>query len=186
MATIKKIAVIGPESTGKSTLCEQLAIHYDTVWCPEFAREYLTKWGPKYSYGDLVHIARTQLEQEDLYLQLAKDIANIEEKPVHPYFIDTEMTVMKVWSEFVFGRVDPFIASQFKERSYDLYFLCDIDLEWTDDPLREYPHLEDRQALFGIYSNLMKEQDTPWYVISGKEEDRLATAIQKVEELLKN
>ena len=67
MRQLKKIVVIGPESTGKSTLCEQLANHYQTQWCQEFAREYLLKNGTDYSYDDLLTIAKGQLALEDKY-----------------------------------------------------------------------------------------------------------------------
>ena len=99
---IKKIVVIGPESTGKSTLCEKLAAHYNTLWVPEYAREYLEKHGTDYTYEDLLPIAKGQIELEE-------EITN--QQAVHspltthhsPLFIDTDMYVMKVWAEYVFN-----------------------------------------------------------------------------------
>lgn len=91
---LKKIVILGPESTGKSTLCEQLASHYNTLWCPEYAREYLLKNGMSYSYDDLLTIAKGQLNLED------KKVSAVQDKPF--VFIDTDMYVMKVWCEFVF------------------------------------------------------------------------------------
>src|SRR5687768_15754768 len=113
MNDLKKIVIIGPESTGKSTLCKQLAQHYNTLWCPEFAREYLLKNGMNYTYDDLLHIARGQVELEEVYIQLA--IANWQLANSFPgsqvtshspqlLFIDTDMWVLKVWCEFVFGK----------------------------------------------------------------------------------
>lgn len=185
MADIKKIVVIGPESTGKSTLCEQLAQRFQTIWCPEFAREYLTQWGPSYSEQDLLHIARTQLELEDAYAELAREVAELHGKEIHPYFIDTDMYVMKVWSEYVYDQANPFILEQISSRKYDLYLLCDIDLEWKADPLREYPDIEDRRKLFDIYRELLENQPVPWLTISGSEEQRLLGAIPAVQEILK-
>ena len=77
---LKKIAIIGPESTGKSTLCRQLAKHYDTLWCPEYAREYLLLHGTQYSYDDLLTIARGQVELEEKYIQLLVKSSESKEK----------------------------------------------------------------------------------------------------------
>ena len=95
---LKKIVVIGPESTGKSTLCKQLAQHYNTVWCPEFAREYLLTNGTNYSYDDLLTIAKGQLALEEEYSRMITNSHS-------PLFVDTDMYVMKVWCEFVFDNV---------------------------------------------------------------------------------
>ena len=168
---LKKIAIIGPESTGKSTLCEQLADHYNTLWCPEYARGYLLKNGKNYSYGDLLIIAKEQLKMEDEY-------ANKEPSLL---FIDTDMYVMKVWSEFVFNKCHPFILQQIVERKYDLYLLCNVDLPWVADELREYPDLETRKKLYSIYKDIMINQPAPWKEISGSNEERLQNAIKAVD-----
>lgn len=118
---MRKIVVIGPESTGKSTLCAQLAEHYRTCWCPEFAREYLKERGGKYNYADLLNIAHGQLELEDTLLMEARNGF---------YFIDTDMYVMKVWCEVVFEQCHTWILKQIALRQYDLFFLCDVDLPW--------------------------------------------------------
>jgi NadR type nicotinamide-nucleotide adenylyltransferase len=170
---IKKIVVIGPESTGKSTLCEQLAAHFGTQWCPEFAREYLLTHGTNYVYADLLTIAKGQLAMENEYTKKNGDLL----------FIDTDMYVMKVWSEFVFGDCDPFILQQIVERKYDLYLLCNTDLPWVKDELREYPDLETRRKLYLIYQDLMINQSIPWVDISGDYDTRLQKAITAVEEL---
>ena len=99
-------------------------------------------------------------------------------------FIDTNMYVMKVWCEFVFGTCHSWILEQIVERTYDLYFLCDIDLEWVKDELREYPDRESREQLFHIYKDSMMNQHVPWVVINGSYEKRLRTAITAVDQLL--
>jgi nicotinamide riboside kinase len=103
MPAIKKIVVIGPESTGKSTLCEQLAHVFDTTWCREYAREYLLEHGMDYSFEDLLTIAKGQTRLEDDCLtELVHRQRADANKEAHLVFIDTDQWVMKVWSEFVF------------------------------------------------------------------------------------
>lgn len=172
---MKKIVVIGPESTGKSTLCEQLAQHYGTLWCEEYAREYLNQHGKDYSYDDLLTIAKGQLTLEDQATsQLSKELL----------FIDTNMYVMQVWCEFVFNKCHQFILDQIVERKYDLYLLCDIDLPWSYDSLREYPDEQPRKELYRMYKELMVNQSTPWTEISGSYEERLQKAISAVDHLI--
>ena len=177
---MKKVVIIGPESTGKSTLCSELAAHYQTLWCPEYAREYLLKHGMNYTHEDLLTIAVGQIQLEDDYVkQMLKRKSG---KDV--LFIDTNMYVMKVWDEFVFGECHPFILDQIVERKYDLYLLCNTDLPWIADELREYPDLESREKLFHIYKDLMVNQSVPWVEISGDYEERLKEAIEFVDEHL--
>jgi NadR type nicotinamide-nucleotide adenylyltransferase len=174
---IRKIAIIGPESTGKSTLCSQLADHYKTTWVPEYAREYLTVHGNKYSYESLLDIAKGQIALEEKYIGLAS-------QPPTLLFIDTEMYVMKVWSEFVFGKCHQWIIDQIVERKYDLYLLCNIDLPWSPDVLREYPDPEPRRRLFRMYYDILVNQSTPWVVINGNYEQRLHAAINAINTIL--
>jgi NadR type nicotinamide-nucleotide adenylyltransferase len=186
MQRVKKIVVIGPESTGKSTLCELLAQHYQTEWCSEFAREYLLTNGTSYAVNDLLAIAKGQLASEDEYIQKVNRPWTINHQPWpknNPIlFIDTDMYVMKVWSEFVFGVCDFFILDNIVKREYDLYLLCDIDLPWANDILREYPDEKPRQELFCMYKDLLINQSTPWVIINGNYEERLNKAIKAIDE----
>ncbi|WP_207497159.1 AAA family ATPase [Aridibaculum aurantiacum] len=180
----KKVVIIGPESTGKSTLCEALANHYQTTWCAEYAREYLLEHGADYTYEDLVVIAKGQLSLEATTIDQAADLWQqqpVKSTPVPLVFVDTDMYVMKVWSEFVFGKVDPFILQKIDEQHTDLYLLCNIDLPWVQDELREYPDLERRQQLFDIYKKIMENQDVQWVLVEGPHEQRIATAIAAVD-----
>ena len=179
MHPVKKIVIIGPESTGKSTLGQLLAKHFDGYFCPEFAREYLLEHGTQYSFDDLLTIAKGQIKLEEDHV---KSAVNGAQKPI--VFIDTDMYVMKVWSEFVFGKNHPFIAEQIAERKYDFYLLCKPDLPWVKDELREYPDLERREALYAIYKNILQNQTTPWVEISGDYSQRLAIAIDAVDPIL--
>ena len=175
---LKKIVIIGPESTGKSSLCETLALHYHTDWVAEYAREYLLQRGAQYGPEDLPVIARGQLDLEDHHTAIAAETG-------HPLlFIDTDMYVMKVWSEFVFGHCDPWILDQIASRPYDAYLLCRPDLPWTQDALREYPDLESRDRLFHIYRDCLINQSTPWMEIGGQGDARVAAGIAAVEALV--
>jgi len=168
--------VIGPESTGKSFLCEQLSAHFNCTWCPEFAREFLLRKGNRYDYDDLLEIARGQVQMEDRSIE--------ESESRHPFlFIDTDMYVMKVWAEFVFGKCHRYILEQAAQRRYDLYLLCNTDLPWVKDELREYPDLETRKILFNIYKDIMVNQDTPWVEIKGLEEERFSIAKDAIQTL---
>lgn len=185
-----KVVVTGPESTGKTTLCEMLAKHYNTQWCPEYAREYLLKHGMNYSYDDLLTIAKGQLALEDKYIWSTVDsqqsiASNSPLTTLHsPLFIDTDMYVMKVWCEFVFGKCHKWILDQIVDRQYDLYLLCNTDLPWIKDELREYPDLETREKLYRIYKDIMINQTIPWVEISGNESKRFHTAIKAVDQLM--
>jgi len=191
---LKKIVILGPESTGKSTLCKQLAAYYKTIWCPEFAREYLLDHGMNYTFDDLLTIARGQLALEDRYeseVRSQKSEASNSAIPHSPLtthrsllFIDTDMYVMKVWCEFVFEKCHRFILDQIIERKYDLYLLCNIDLPWIKDELREYPDLKRRQQLYSIYKDIMVNQSVPWADINGDYDERLAKAITSIDSLL--
>jgi len=176
---IKKIVIIGPESTGKSTLCEGLAAHFNTKWVPEYAREYLLTHGKQYQFPDLMTIARGQLALEENY---ADQLRSHGENGV--LFIDTDMYVMKVWGEFVFGRCDTWILDQIVRRKYDGYLLCKTDLPWTADELREYPDEGPRETLYHMYKDCMVNQDTPWVEIGGLSDERLKLAIESVQAML--
>ena len=173
MKSVKKIVVLGPESTGKSTLCAELAKHYNTSWCPEYARQFLNENGTKYSYEDLLTIAKGQLAGEDAHVENASDLL----------IIDTDMYVMKVWCEYVFNNCHPFILEQINSRKYDAYLLCDIDLPWTADEMREYPNEEPRRELFTIYKELLINQNTPWGIVQGTGDARTQNAVALIKEL---
>ena len=171
---MKKIVITGPESTGKSTLSQQLATHYKTVWCPEYARQYLTTNGMQYVADDLLNIAKGQIELEE---KTETETRN------NLYFIDTDLYVMKIWSEVVFNNCHKWILKQIAQRSYHLYLLCNTDLPWQADALREYPDLSFRQKLFAMYKDACINSNTPFKIISGTNEQRLQMAITTVDNL---
>ena len=174
MKGLKKIVILGPESTGKSTLCEALAKHYPTIWSPGCARQVLTDNGTNYTYDDLLTIAKGQIALEDANVEKATDML----------IIDTDMYVMKVWCEYVFNNCHPFMLEKINERKYDAYLLCDIDLPWTADEMREYPNEEPRKELFTIYKELLINQNTPWGIVSGTGAARTQNAIDLIQRLV--
>lgn len=198
---IKKIVIVGPESTGKSTLCQQLAEHFHTIGCPEYAREYLLKHGMDYSYEDLLTIAKGQIQLEDECEERVRKSESQKDRKTNAdstasssglpvfrtsglLFVDTNMYVMKVWCEFVFEKCHDYIIDQINKRQYDLYLLCNVDLPWIKDELREYPDLETREKLYHIYKEIMVNQSVPWVDISGNYEERLQKAISAVKKIL--
>lgn len=175
---IRRIAITGPESTGKSLLAEQLAKHYQTRWVPEFARTYIDTLGRPYEEHDILTIAKGQLELEKAGEQ------SLERGTGHePYlFCDTELLVTKIWSEVKFGRCDPWILQRLDRHSYALYLLCYIDTPWEADPQREHPHL--RERLFSLYYDEMLERGWNFRVVTGLGEARVRNAIKFIEEKL--
>jgi NadR type nicotinamide-nucleotide adenylyltransferase len=169
-----KVVVIGPESTGKSTLSGQLAAHYQTMWVPEYARQYLEALPRPYEQSDLLQIAKGQLAQED---QLAVQANRL-------LICDTDLHVIKVWSEHKYGNCDPEILQIIKDRKYDLYLLTYIDIPWEEDPQREHPDPAMREYFYNVYRELVMESGVPWVEIRGSLEERIASAITAVDRLL--
>ena len=170
----KKVAVTGPESTGKSLLSQQLAQEFNTVWVPEYAREYLLKLPEpqKYIEEDLLNIAKGQLISEDQLIQSASEIL----------ICDTELLVIKIWSEFKYNRCHPWIIEQINIRKYDLYLLCNPDIPWEYDPLRENPAL--REYFYIKFLKELNRMEVNYIEIKGDYEQRLETAINEIKLLL--
>lgn len=172
MQNIKRIAVTGPESTGKSQLAKDLAIFYHTLWVPEFAREYLDKINRPYNYDDILEIAKKQIEIENRF----------SEKTNKLLFCDTDITVTKIWCEFKYKKCHQWIDDQFKNHKYDLYLLCDVDLPWEFDPQRE--NANERNELFDIYLKTLKTANYPFVIINGTGDLRKQNAINAVNNIL--
>ncbi|MCC6448570.1 MAG: ATP-binding protein [Chitinophagaceae bacterium] len=164
---MKKVVIIGGESTGKSTLSEQLAAYYQTVWVPEYARTYLDNLGREYEKEDLLEIAKGQLKSEFELESLANQFL----------FCDTDLLVIKVWSEHRYHFCDVFILEQIKNQKYDAYIITSPDMPWVYDKLREHPSEEMRIYFFEKYIQLVREQNVPFVVVKGNERERLNTAI---------
>jgi NadR type nicotinamide-nucleotide adenylyltransferase len=171
---IIKIAVTGPESTGKSVLSQQLAEHYHTVWVPEFARLYLLNIGRPYVYADILEISKGQVESEKIILSLADKMV----------ISDTELLVTKIWCDVKFGKCHSWIEEQLIRQEYHLYLLMDVDLPWQFDPMRENPH--DRDFLMGKYVEELNRLGFNYRIVSGEGEERLRNAIMHVNEMIFN
>jgi NadR type nicotinamide-nucleotide adenylyltransferase len=166
---ILRIALIGPESTSKSTLSEELARYYQTVWVPEYARTYLKDLHRKYTLDDILLIAQEQFKQEQELIKTAD----------HFIFADTELIVSKVWCTDVFNTCPDWITANADNYPYDLYLLTYPDLPWEEDPLRENPHR--RMYFFDWYERELKKANANYAVIKGIGGERLKNAISAVE-----
>ncbi|MBV8254686.1 MAG: ATP-binding protein [Chitinophaga sp.] len=171
---MKKVVVIGPESTGKSTLSEMLARRFHTTWTPEYAREYIAQLDRPYVQEDLLSIAEGQLALEKQYAATANNLL----------VCDTDLYVIKVWSEHKYGDCDHQILQMIAAQECDLYLLTNIDLPWEEDPQREYPEPEMRQYFYNIYRDIAMQSGVPFVDIHGSYEQREAHAVAAVEQLL--
>jgi NadR type nicotinamide-nucleotide adenylyltransferase len=172
-SSVLKIAIVGAESSGKTWLCEALADHYQTLWVPEYAREYFNHSDIyNYTLNDLEIIAKKQLELEGELLLKANRFL----------FCDTSLITLKIWAELEFGSTPEFIAEQLENTHYDLYLLTDNQIPWVEDAQRQNKH--NRQLLFNLNLYEIKRSRIPFAVISGKEMERLQNAIIKINALL--
>jgi len=169
---IKRIAITGPESTGKSRLAEELAMHYKTIWVAEYAREYLEIINRPYNYDDILQIAKGQLDRENAAVEKAKNCM----------FCDTDFTVTKIWCEFKYNQCHDWINEQFLYHQYDLYLLCDTDIPWAFDPQRENPN--EREELFQIYQQILKDAKFPFAIVTGIGDLRLKNTIKFIDKIL--
>lgn len=167
---IRRISITGPESTGKSTLAQQLADRYQTVFVPEVGRYYLDSLARHYNYDDLLVIARKQYRLEQRMSEKAKRIL----------FCDSDFLVLKIWSLDKFGRCDPWILGMVERHRYGLYLLMDIDLPWEPDPQREDPHR--REHLFAVYHSELERLGAEFGIVSGKQEERVERAARIIED----
>ncbi len=170
---MKKIVIIGGESTGKSTMCKLLADYYNTQWVPEYAREFIENLKREYNQGDLLTIAKGQIELENKLSNQSNSFL----------FCDTNLYVIKVWSEHKYNACDIQILNLIAKQSYDAYLLLSPDIPWSDDPLREHPDEKDRNYFFNIYKEIVESSKLPFVIIKGNENERLKAAIEFVQKL---
>lgn len=170
-----KIALVGPESTGKSWLSEELAKHYHTVFVPEYARSYFeTNSIDTYSLNDLDHIYKQQLQSEKELLLKAD----------HLLFCDTTVLSGKIWSEIVFGETSEFISKEVSESTYDLFLLCNVDVPWVQDDQRK--NEADRMQIFDKHLQELKSLNAEYVIINGSWEERIKQSIKVIDNFLKS
>lgn len=169
----KLIFITGPEASGKTLLAEAISKKLNCPWVPEYARAYLTELQRPYQKEDIIEIGRLQWEiQQDVLLTNSS-----------PFVIcDTGFLVLKIWMEFRYNEIDPWIEEQFLRVPADLYLLCKPDIPWAPDPLREHPY--QREELYELYLKALQDYEKPYVIIEGEDyEQRLEQAIQSLKAL---
>jgi NadR type nicotinamide-nucleotide adenylyltransferase len=167
--TVKRIALLGAESTGKTTLARSLALRFQTLWVPEYARDYVNLNPGPVSQESIEYIAKEQLTQENRAAVRANQFL----------FCDTEFIVAKVWCIDVHSSCPVWIESQIHEHKYDLYLLTSNDLPWVADPARV--NAQRRDYFFNWYKRELTEYNLPFEIIYGRYEQRLLNAIRALE-----
>lgn len=191
-----RIAIVGPECSGKTTLAEQLMVHYHADHSVEVAREYLNELGRHYVEADLLEIAELQLQAHALSTEKGHEV-EVEwrtpsvlqdqarkRKRCDYLFCDTDLITIYIWSMEKFGRVHPHIEHLARTVNFDYWLLCKPDIPWAADPLRENPH--DRDRLFHIYERTLKEFGKPYFIVEGSQEERMQKATTELDLLFGN
>jgi len=169
---VRKIAIVGPESTGKSTITQQLAKHYQTLWVAEYARYYCEALTGPCTMQDEINMYHGQVALEESILAMAeKDFI----------FCDTTFVTVKIWSDEMLGSTPQIVLDNLSKRTYDLYLLMDIDLPWQEDPLRDFPHM--REHFMQVWHQELKNLNANYIVVSGIEQ-RFQNAVQAVDQFL--
>ncbi len=170
---IKKIAVVGPESTGKSTMSAYLANHYQTIWVPEFARGYCEKLTQPPTWQDEINMFEGQIALESKLLPTANKII----------ICDTTFITVKIWSDHTFGKCPQEVLAELPEHPYDIYLLLNIDLPWEEDPLRDFPHM--REHFMGVWHKELQYLKANYVLISGLGSERYKSALIAVDTFMK-
>jgi NadR type nicotinamide-nucleotide adenylyltransferase len=179
MTEIKRIVIYGPESTGKSTLAEGLARHFDEPWSPECVRQYWIDHDGEITANDLEAIGRGQLAGEKEAENRARQIV----------FCDTDLLTCRLWDDLLFpGHCPDWVRQEgdARARSAALYLFCDNDLPFVTHPMRSYPTEEGRRMCRELWQRTLEELGVGFVLIRGSGEKRLASAIRAVEDLLKD
>jgi len=185
-----KIAIVGPESSGKTSLAEALMVHYQGGYISEVSREYLEGIERPYEEHDLLEIARAIQElhagAEDIVREheaaiSGQDLGRLD-RFRRPVFYDTDTLNIRIWSQEKYGRVHPEIERMVQETRYTWRLLCRPDIPWEPDPFRENPH--DRDRLFDVWEREMKALGLPYTIIEGTHEQRMRTATNLVDVLM--
>ncbi|MHB0972600.1 MAG: AAA family ATPase [Thermoanaerobaculia bacterium] len=170
---MKCVVVTGSECTGKTTLARDLAAHFDTIWVPEYARGYCDVHGANLTFDDVEPIAREQIDACDTALALT---------PRDLIVLDTDLLSTAIYSRHYYGQCPDWIERAARARRGDLYLLCDIDVPWTPDAVRDRPH--HRVELQALFRNELNALGANVVDVRGTWEERFAIAVRAVERLL--
>ncbi len=164
---IHKVVVTGPESTGKTSLASRLASRFGTVWIPEYARGYILGLGRDYTYLDIEHIAMEQVLREKKYISRAN----------HFLFFDTHLIITKIWFRVKYDRYPLWIDDAIRESGIDLYLVCNTDIQWVADEVRENGG-EMREKLLAMYLEEIRAFGFSGELVSGQGPARIKSAIE--------
>lgn len=170
---IKRIVLIGPESTGKTELSKYLADTFHTTYVPEYARYYIENLNRPYAYADVESIALKQIKLEETKEKEANQVL----------FYDTFLVLTKVWFDVVFKKRPFWIDKRIKSSEIDFFLLCDTQIPWVQDPVRENGG-EMREKLFEIYRNELEHYDFNYEIVSGIGDERFKNALNSVNKFL--
>ena len=174
---IKRIAVFGTESTGKTTLAQKLAAHFGEPWAPEFVREFWDLKDGKITAEDLGTIALGQIANEDLAVARARRVM----------FCDTELLTCTLWNDWLFpGACPPWVRTEAdtRARAFSMWLLCDTDIAWAADPQRSFPDAASRERGRKLWRDTLTSRALPFVEISGDGAARERAAIAAVERVL--
>lgn len=164
---IRCIVITGPESTGKTELAKALSEKLNSVWIPEYARQYVENLDRPYDYDDVIQIAKYQVVQESEYTsKIGKGII----------IFDTWLIITKVWLDLVYGKCPEWIPAHIRSSKIDLFLVCDTDLPWIADPVRENGG-EKRKELFQLYCDEIRTFGFKYEIVSGFGDARTENAL---------
>ena len=166
-----RIAITGPECSGKTKLAHWLATKiFDARYVTEYAREYLEgkKSGYVYNSNDLVHVAREHATRLKKAFRSSSDAL----------ICDTEFYTLDIWWREKIGGINAEFQEYKITFDFDLFLLCTPDIPWVQDGLRENP--DDRDRLFEMYQTALKEDNRNYLVVSGNGEERMSEILQKI------
>jgi NadR type nicotinamide-nucleotide adenylyltransferase len=160
--TVRRIAVLGAESSGKSTLCGALARRYDTLWVPEYLREFVDTHGRVPFESDQYGIARTQRAREDAAALQANEFL----------FCDTTPLMTALYSRVYWGRVDASLAELAASHDYPLTLVTAPDTPWVADGLMRESE-EVRQRVFAMLVGELDARGIRFVLLEGDLPHRL-------------
>jgi NadR type nicotinamide-nucleotide adenylyltransferase len=166
-----RVVLTGSESTGKTTLAGQLARHYGAELVPEFVRAYAAQRGGIIEFSDHGPIARGQMALEDEHIALAPRLV----------VQDTDLLSTVVYCNHYFGRCPPWIEEAASARRPDLYLLCEIDLDWIADGVRDRGHMRDEMQQ--LFRDAVLASGVATSIVTGIGAERLERAVDAIDAL---